>query len=171
MTDNMLDFEFEEKGDLGKIDPKMEQFSSNVLSARNLAIFNPCDLHGTLKVLTFSVKADKDYVKGTTFAMCKIPQSQVRILGALSRISFNLSCKSAVLGWSRFKKRSQQQVEANFQGFGEVSELKGTSSFLEQIPTQTMTVDSLEGVFIICTVESKGKKGDSIDGYLVYVKQ
>ena len=94
-----LEFDFSEKDDLGAEGPKFEQFSSNVLSARNLAIFNPCDLHGTLKILSFKIKADKDYAKGTTFALCKIPQSQVRILGALSRIKFSLSCDAAIIGW------------------------------------------------------------------------
>ncbi len=173
MTKNdMLDFEFDNsKEDLGVEGPKLEQFSSNVLSARNLAVFNPCDLHGTLKILSFKVEADKDYERGSTFAMCRIPQSQVRILGALSRINFNLSCESAVLGWPKFKKRNQQMVEADLKGFGRVNELKGVSLFLEHLPTNTISVDSLEGVFVICTVRSSGKKGDSIEGYLIYVKQ
>ena len=172
MTDDILDFEFDEsKEDLGTPEPVVEQFVSNVLLARNLAIFNPCDLHGSLKVLTFEVKADKDYIEGSTFSLCKIPQSQVRILGALSRIKFNLSCKSAVMGWPKFKKRNQMYVESNYTGFGKVSELKGTSSFLESAPAQTTVLDSLEGVYIVCTAGSAGKKGDTIKGYLIYVKQ
>lgn len=163
-----LEFDFSDSEEEG---PKLEQFSSNVLSARNLAIFNPCDLHGTLKILSFKIKADKDYIQGTTFALCKIPQSQVRILGALSRIKFNLSCDKAVLGWPKFKKRNQQMIEADLKGFGGVSEMKGETSFLEHLPGQTITVDSLEGVFVVCTVFSDGKKGDSIEGYLIYVKQ
>jgi hypothetical protein len=162
-----LEFDFNDSEE----SPKLEQFLSNVLSARNLAIFNPCDLHGSLKILSFSIKADKDYAKGTTFALCRIPQSQVRILGALSRIKFNLSCNEAVIGWPKFKKRNQQMIEADFKGFGKVSELKGETSFLEHLPGQTITVDSLEGVYAVCLTLGDGKKGDSIEGYLIYVKQ
>ena len=174
----ILDFDFGEDGDeetgkedLGAKEPQIEQFLANVLKARNLAIFNPCDLHGSLKIITFRVEADKDYAEGTTFALCRFPQSQIRILGALSRIDYKLSCKTAKLGWSKFKQRNMQIIETDLSGFGKVTKVKGTGSFLEHLPTQTVSVDSLEGIFLLCLTGSPGKKGDIIEGYLIYVKQ
>lgn len=170
MTD-VLDFDF---GDEQEEEPeplKAEIFLSNVLKSRTLTRFNPCDLHGALRILTFKTEADKDYDAGTTFTLCQLPQSQIRVLGSLCCIDYKLSCKSARLGWSKFKRRTGQKVEANIQGFGEVKDVKGVGSFLEHLPTQTLTLDSLEGVFLNCMAGNPGKKGDIVEGYIVYIKQ
>ena len=171
--DTIMDFDFggDEEEDLGKEEVGVEDFKSNVLSANNMSVFNACDLHGALRVITFRVEADKDYANGTSFALCRMPQSQIRILGDLCKFDFSLSGKSAILGWSKFKKRNQMIIPTDLTGFGKVEEMKGVQSFLGHLNTRTISVDSLEGIFLICTVEGAGKKGDFIEGYLIYIKQ
>jgi len=171
--DGITDFDFkvEEKPKVEQGDVGVEQFKSNILSAHNLAIFNPCDLHGSLKIITFSVVADRDYKAGTTFSLCRLPQSQIRVLGALSQLRFKLSCDSVIIGWPRFKKRNQQFVDADLAGFGKVEEMNSSVTFLEHLPAQTIVIDSLEGAFVVVTAESDGCRDDSIDGYFIYIKQ
>jgi hypothetical protein len=166
-----FDFGVNEEPEEVKEEVIRHEFLSNLLSARNLAIFNPCDLHGSLKIIAFSVIADKDYKAGSTFSLCRLPQSQIRILGAISQIRFKLSCDSVTLGWPKFKKRNQQFVEADYAGFGKVEEMNSCVTFLEHLPAQTIVIDSLEGAFVVVTAETDGCKDDSIDGYFIYIKQ
>ena len=169
---DVVDFDFEsEEKDLGVEEPKLEHFVSNILDPLKIGRLNPSDAHGSLKVLNFTIKAHKDYSAGSSFSLCNIPQGLVRVLGALSRFSVNLSCKSAALGWSKFRRRDGEFTPLDLQGFGKLEKTEGVVSFLEHLPTQTLPFDSIEGVPVVCTAGSDGKKGDSIEGYLIYIKQ
>jgi hypothetical protein len=167
----MSDFDFEAPEKEVKEEIKFEQFVSNVLAVDSLKTFNPHDFHGALRILMFNVKADKDYAEGSTFSICKLPQGLIRLMGGLCKVKFNLSCKSAILGWSKFRTRRGGHVEINLSGFGKIKKLKGVGSLLEHLDLQTLPLDSLEGLPLVCTAEGAGKKGDSIEGYLIYIKQ
>ena len=169
MSDDIMDFNFEgDNGeeDLGIEEPKFEQFVSNVLNPKLVGRMNPSDAHGALRILTFKVEADKDYLAKSTFSLCKLPQGIIRVMGALSYINFGVS---GTLGWSKFRKRNGSQVDTDLKGFGKVK--KGMASFLTHLDTQTLRFDSIGGIDVACTASKAGKKGDSIEGSLVYVKQ
>ena len=146
-------------------------FISELLTARNLSIFNPCDLHGSLKILKFMVEADTNYIAGSQFSLCKLPPSMVRILGALSYIEIQLSGETATLGWSKYRTRGRETIGVDFKGFGFIDNCKEPYAFLQDDPLQSRVIDSLEGVGLICTAGDDGKKGDYIEGYIIYVKQ
>lgn len=147
-------------------------FVSNIMGARNLSTFNPCDLHGSLNIIKFRVEASEDYITGSSFSLCLIPPSEVRLLGHLCRIEYRLSCGEAALGWSKYKTRGRLTVPTERDGFGIIQKPNGILTFLgpEEEDLQTMKVDSLEGIGLVCTALGDGKEGDFIDGYLVYVK-
>ena len=163
MPDNDNDmFDFEDEALEDDHEPFMEvpqqvaTFRSNVL-AKDIRIIPMCDL-GSLKIIKFEVEADADYIKGSTFSLCKIPASEVRVLFRMSMIEFK-RIEQGVFGWSKYKTRRQQIVLGSVDGFTEaVSNM------------QTVKVDSLEGIFFNFTATEDGFKGDGLDGYIVYSK-
>ena len=163
MSDDFLDFEFDEKPEpkepAEKPGPFPSKFDSDVLT-KDINVFAPCDLHGRLRIIRFNVMATEDYIEGSTFSLCKLPASQVRVLGALSNIRWTHDMGGS-LGWAKHKDRHQNIIPGDPYAFNELMDSNGL---------QTVKVDSLEGVFMVFTADSPGKKGDLIEGYVIYIK-
>lgn len=136
----------------------LADFKSDVLT-KSPNEFSPCDTHGALRILTFRCEADDNYIGGSTFSLCKLPQSQIRLLPRLSVIEFSDDLNGD-LGWTKYKTRRHEQMPLNRIGF---------NGFFSK-PQQSIRLDSLEGMFMIFTANHDGKEGDLIEGYLIYVK-
>lgn len=169
--ENMSDtFEFDPFDDETNEEVMSHNFLSNLVDPVKYNELRTSDIGGSLKIMAFEVKTDKDYADGSTFTLCKIPSGQVRILGHLSPILYNLSCKSLDLGWIRYKTRSLNWIETNRVGFNTIKKFGTVKHFLDHIKLGSIVIDSMEGVPIIGTVNGKGKEGDKIAGYIVYVR-
>ena len=166
-----MDFEFEETPEEEKEEaPEHKTFLSNILSARTPSLIDPCDLDSVMRMTHFKVEADTDYIDGSTFNLLKTLPGDIRLLGALCRIHVDLSCKAVTLGWGQFKQRRTGIIPPDIRGLGEVKKFKEATSLLTHIPIQSIKFSSTEGVQIFATAVGDGKKGDSIEGYIVFTK-
>jgi len=172
---DILDFDFgsdepdesEEKDE--KI--KIEQFIDAKMTATNLNQFFRCDYHGNLSITTFSVKANRDYLKGTTFSICNLLQGEIRVLGALSLITTNFPGKKPLnIGWSKYRTTHREWTKTNFKGFGTLKP-KASQSFLDHLPSQSIRLGGMTAVEVVVQTVQDGKKGDLIEGYIIYIKQ
>ena len=56
-------------------------------------------------LIYFEVEADEDYIKGSTCSLCKLPASEIRILGGLSSMCFDMQSGGGNLGWTKHRTR------------------------------------------------------------------
>ena len=119
---------------------------------------------GQLKVLHFKCVADKDFLKESKFVLCRLPQSQVRFLGFLSKIYGNIN--NFVVGWSDFKTRRREVISGIPDGLYSSKE----DTILSNLKVKSIIFDSGEGVEVYATALSDGKKGEYIEGVFIYVK-
>lgn len=156
----MFDFDDVAPDDLDSVEVASvpSDFLSNILT-QSPNEFSPCDTHGALRIITFECEADANYIAGSTFSLCKLPQSQIRLLPALSVIGFDTDLNGD-LGWTKYKTRRHETRPLN---------RTGLNGFFDR-RERSIRLDSLEGMFMIFTANSDGEKGDLIKGYIVYVK-
>ena len=164
--DDAMNGEEEEK----KEGPERKDFLSNILSVRTPSLIDPCDLDSVMRMTHFKVDVDSDYTDGSTFVLLKTLPGDIRVLGALSRIHFNLSRKSVTLGWGQFRQRRTGLIPTDPEGLGEVKKFKEATSLLTHLPLQSIKFSSMEGVQIFATAQGDGKKGDSVEGYIIFTK-
>ena len=158
-----IDFDFgEEKTE--EVTISEETFLSDVLGPKG-HLMNTHNAHGALRILHFKCIADKDYKKGSKFLLCRIPQSQVRVLGSISFIYGTV--KKFCVGWSEFRNRYREVKDGMTDGILHNEK----AQILDKIPLKSTVFDSLEGVEVYATAKSDGKKGDFIEGNFIYVKK
>ncbi len=157
-----IDFGLEEEPDEVVEETKEEVFISNVLGPKGHLI-NSHNRGGALRILHFKCVADKDYTKGSRFILCKLPQSQIRLLGYMSRITSNIS--KFVVGWSSFTGRHREKKPGLKDG------ILTDGTVLSRTPLESTVFDSLEGVEVYATALSDGSKKDYIEGIFIYIKK
>ena len=156
MSDNnMMDFEIESEAK--KAEPtRLSTFRSNLLTEKINEI-PMCDL-GSLKVMKFRVEANEDYAAGSLFCLCKLPPSEIRIFFKLSDMTF-MGVNDGDFGWSKYRTRKRENIPTSPKGFNDAV-----------VNGSTVVVDSIEGIFFNFITALEGKKGDYIEGYIIYSK-
>ena len=161
--ENVFDFGLDDTEEKIK-EIKYETFISEIAGPRSHKV-NTHNAHGTLRILHFKCEADKDYAEGSKFVLCKLPQSQVRILGTLSNIEGSIQF---IVGWAGFINRYREKRPGVTDG---IMSPDTNMHVFGRAKLQSPVFDSLEGVEVYATALSDGKKGDNIEGYFIYVKK
>lgn len=157
MSENDFDFNVMSEDIPEEVEPvQICKFNSDILT-KDVMEIPACDLHGKLLVMHFYVEATEDYIAGSTFSLCKVPASEVRIIWNLSRIGFLPQPFEGSFGWTKHRTRRREIIDADPEGF---------DAFLNE----SCKMDSLEGFFIVFTATKAGEKGDRICGDIIYVK-
>jgi len=133
--------------------------------------FHPHDTNGKLRLLMVDVRIEEDSIAGSQLALGTLPVGKFRLLGILSNLFSSFSTKVDI-GWLAHK--------VAFSGFSPtvVNGLDTGISLKAGVPIQiggnqpasSKAFESMEGVTLFATCHSPVKKGDVLNGFLIYVQ-
>lgn len=127
------------------------------------------DFTGKLRIAVFDVIVRKN-VKNIDAILVKIPPGRVRILGDLSLVELNVNKLQYVnIGWDSYKAYLQGRQPGSEDGLN-----KEMTKVLFKVgtgcPARTRVFNTQEGLYISAKLLGEFKVGNSISGYIIYVK-
>lgn len=129
-----------------------------------------CDDGGKLRFISFELTV-QDKAKDPELFFVKLPLGNIRVVGGMSRISAKFKDPKAVMsvGWLKYKVPLQHWEETQRQGFN-TEETTGLFSLGKALPLQTAGFSTSEGLEVCGWVKGTLHPGDTVSGYIIYVK-
>jgi hypothetical protein len=133
------------------------------------ALTETVDFTGKLRIAVFDVIIRKA-TKRVEAILTKLSPGKVRILGDLSLVELNVNkLQYANIGWDSYKAYLQGRQPGSEDGLN-----KEMTKVLFKIgtgcPARTRVFSTQEGLYISAQLVGEFKVGDSISGYIIYVK-
>jgi len=130
----------------------------------------PCDESGKLRYHSFSVDIPKD-ARVIEAILAKLPPGKIRLMGALSSCLCKFKNQGYLIniGWLGYKIPLIGLQPRDLEGL-DVGIKKPTFNIGSKLPLKSQIFETDEGLHICALMAGSFVKGDSIQGYIIYVK-